>query len=182
MCSPTASSIVSQAARVGAITMTRPVGGSAPTNAAWSGGRYWSLTSRMRGARGEIRARAGGPLGLLPIVAELLEEGELLLFSPVGLLNVIVTEDHATVRRPVAHPRGAVGRRRLLLGPHPANPDPAHPRRRTVGLRHVVTPLLGMRDAGQADRAGEREERGGKLHQDLQRRADIRTSTVYKAG
>ena len=48
MCSPTASSIVSQAARVGAITITRPVGGSAPTKASWSGGRYWSLTSRMR--------------------------------------------------------------------------------------------------------------------------------------
>ena len=58
MWSPTASSIVSHAARVGAMTMTRPVGGSAPTNASWSGGRYWSLTSRMRadGAR-FVRAR-----------------------------------------------------------------------------------------------------------------------------
>ena len=53
MCRPTASSIVSQAARVGAITITRPVGGSAPTNASWSRGRYWSLTSRMRA--GEAR-------------------------------------------------------------------------------------------------------------------------------
>jgi hypothetical protein len=45
MWSRSASSIVSQAARVGAMTMTRPVGGSAATNAAWSGGRERSLTS-----------------------------------------------------------------------------------------------------------------------------------------
>ncbi len=38
-CSPTAISMVSHAARVGAITITRPVGGSAATNASWSGGR-----------------------------------------------------------------------------------------------------------------------------------------------
>jgi len=43
-CSAIASSIVSQAARVGAMTMTRPVGGSAATNASWSGGRYRSST------------------------------------------------------------------------------------------------------------------------------------------
>src|SRR5688572_21066314 len=44
MCSPSASSMVSQAARVGAMTMIRPVGGSAATNASWSGGRYLSIT------------------------------------------------------------------------------------------------------------------------------------------
>jgi hypothetical protein len=32
-------SMVSHAARVGAMTITRPVGGSAATNAWWSGGR-----------------------------------------------------------------------------------------------------------------------------------------------
>jgi hypothetical protein len=37
MCRPSASSIVSHAARVGAMTMTRPVGGSAATNWSWSG-------------------------------------------------------------------------------------------------------------------------------------------------
>ena len=42
MWSPSASSIVSHAARVGAMTMMRPVGGSAATNASWSGGRYLS--------------------------------------------------------------------------------------------------------------------------------------------
>ena len=36
---PTASSIVSHAARVGAMTMTRPVGGSAAAKASRSGGR-----------------------------------------------------------------------------------------------------------------------------------------------
>ena len=41
-----ASSIVSHAARVGAMTMTRPVAGSAATNASWSGGRYLSRTRR----------------------------------------------------------------------------------------------------------------------------------------
>ncbi len=46
MWSCTASSIVSQAARVGAMTMTRPVGGSAATNASCSG-TYLSRTARI---------------------------------------------------------------------------------------------------------------------------------------
>jgi hypothetical protein len=62
---PTASSIVSHAARVGAITITRPVGGSAPTNAAWSGGRYWSLTSRMRAGWARNVRDARGRYGFL---------------------------------------------------------------------------------------------------------------------
>ena len=41
-CSPRASSIVSQAARVGAITMMRPVGWGAWRYASGSGGRWWS--------------------------------------------------------------------------------------------------------------------------------------------
>ena len=48
-CSPTASSIVSHAARVGAMTMTRPVGGSAAAKASRSGGRNRSVTARMGG-------------------------------------------------------------------------------------------------------------------------------------
>src|SRR4051812_42526342 len=57
--------MVSHAARVGAITMMRPVGGSAPTKASWSG-RYGSRTFRIT-PRNLARRRplpyAGGLVG-----------------------------------------------------------------------------------------------------------------------
>src|SRR5690349_8787648 len=96
-----------------------------------------------------VRARRRGPLGLLPVLAELLQEGELLLVSPIGLLNVIVAEDDATVGRPIADRRRTVRGRRLLLGRHLVEPDPAHARRRPIRLRHVVPALLGAGDAGE---------------------------------
>src|SRR5687768_14511788 len=77
MCSPSASSMVSQAARVGAMTMIRPVGGSAATNASWSGGRYLSITClciacwkvhrshRMRNGPGKISGAARFASGYL---------------------------------------------------------------------------------------------------------------------
>ena len=55
---PSASSIVSQAARVGAMTISRPVGGSAATNASRSGGRYLSVTVRCI-RRGKCIHRTG---------------------------------------------------------------------------------------------------------------------------
>src|SRR6185503_7556523 len=64
MCSPSANSIVSHAARVGAITMTRPVDGSALRNSSRSGGSQCSWTvrvTRRAGARMTPVAAGGGP-------------------------------------------------------------------------------------------------------------------------
>src|SRR5450759_1904963 len=64
--SPSASSIVSQAARVGAMTISRPVGGSAATKAARSGGRYLSVTMRcIRTGRCIHRTRCETAPGIL---------------------------------------------------------------------------------------------------------------------
>ena len=170
---PTASSIVSHAARVGAMTITRPVGGSAPTNASWSGGRYWSLTSRMRagGARNVRGARVR--YGLLAILAELADERRLALLALVRAVLVVVTEDHPAVGRAVADGRRAVRRCRLLLGRHLVQPDAAHALRGPVLLGNVVLALLRVRRSSQTGRADESEEGGAKLHQILQCHADI---------
>ena len=137
-----ASSIVSQAARVGAMTMTRPVGGSAATNASWSGREVLVADHAARQcARASWRrqsslTRVGERLAserLHRTVANLLTTAEALASSAfvlVFVVDVVVAEDHAAVRRTVLHRRRAIGRRRLLRGRHPVEPDAAHALRR----------------------------------------------------
>src|SRR3954469_3872005 len=80
---PRASSIVSQAARVGAMTMSRPVGGSAATNAAWSGGRYLSVT--LRGIdHGKCMDRTGCETALEEISRAVGELGNFALVAVVA--------------------------------------------------------------------------------------------------
>ena len=68
--SPNASSIVSQAARVGAMTISRRVAPE-PTNASWSGGRYGSRTRRRfcgESIRENYRGFTGGASARCPTV------------------------------------------------------------------------------------------------------------------
>src|SRR5260221_7979785 len=114
-------------------------------------------------ARGEFRARGVSVLRLAAVLAELLEEGKLLVLGLLSLLHVVVTEDHPSVGRLVLDRGGTIRGRGLLLGRHLVEPDAAHAWRRPIGLRNVVA-LLGARDAGEPRRACNGQEYGTPHH------------------
>src|SRR5687767_5600863 len=117
--------MVSHAARVGAMTITRPVGGSALRNASGSGGDHMSRTCRITAAAGARMA----PLGLSILRRETLYGRTLRAVAALPLFrDVVVAEDDASLRRPAANRACAVGRRWLLRGGHIVEPDAAHPR------------------------------------------------------
>src|SRR5687768_9320707 len=98
---PSASSIVSQAARVGAMTITRPVGGSAATNASWSGGRYLSWTVRMSSATCIKKAPGGitppGAIDQASVVAPSPSIPAVLVRLPSGALVFVAIHPGCTV-------------------------------------------------------------------------------------
>src|SRR4051812_2351106 len=138
MCSLTASSMVSHAARVGAMTMTRPAG-AALTKAACSGApRAWVL----RVTRGASARR--GPVGPPKLVArDPRSDGGRLLrrrrrrrllwidqIVHVDLRSVLrffrIAEDDPSGGRTILDRGGAIGWRRLLRRGDVLEPDAAH--------------------------------------------------------
>ena len=105
--------------------------------------------------RSEIRARRRS--GLLPVVAELLDEGQLDVIGLLALFDVVITKDNPAVRGLVVDGRLAVGGRRLLLRRHLVEPDTTHARRRAIRLRHSVRLLPGLRPGNSGDACCERD-------------------------
>ena len=116
--------------------------------------------------RGEIRARHAS--GLLPVLSELPDKGQLLVLVLLPFLDVVIPEDNPAVGRPVVDGGAAVGRRRLLPGGDLLEPDATHARRRTIrlghGVRALLLRLLRMSDPGRSGRESEREQYGAKFH------------------
>ena len=170
--------MVSQAARVGAMTMTRPVEGSAATNASWSGGRVRSWTSRStdqgRAERAGARVTAGSGRRLaLRRVSWPPRRG----FRVLAVLPI--RKDHPRVRRPVADGRRAIGGCRLPRRGDVVDPDAAHARWGQVRpgdrfprrFRRRLLPSLGRRQ--RLGHGLHRNERGQGEQQAWQSRHDL---------
>src|SRR5206468_7259990 len=152
--SPSANSMVSQTARVGAMTMTRPVVGSAARNALGSGGRKWSREMRTTEYRNTLPLPALRERGR--------EEGETLCGLPVPVIVAVVVAvppdyDHTTCRvvAPRDHNHGcrtipAVMRTRVAVVIRPADHDLSGEVRISKTQRNADAGLRGSDGTGES--------------------------------
>src|SRR5438477_5450560 len=178
---PRASSMVSHAARVGAITITRPVGGSALTNSSRSGGSQCSWTLRITSRAGARRTPGSGVVHaagartklrevqnrrpLLVARSETLDR-RIRLCRTVATLRryIIVAENHAALRRPVAHCGRTIRGGRLLRRRHSIQPDAAHSSRRPLAGGDVLPLSLSTGSRWQSEHSDTYKECDRQLH------------------